>query len=43
MGNSHLTDPRKKFHTDKFPEQEQNTPALQNEMKPEPRLRRRNL
>ncbi|MFJ5789692.1 SDR family oxidoreductase [Lysinibacillus sp. NPDC093197] len=36
MGNSHLTDPRKKFHTEKFPDQEQGTPALQNEMKPKP-------
>jgi hypothetical protein len=36
MGNSHLTDPRKKFYTDKFPDQEQNTPALQKEMRPKP-------
>ncbi|WP_409368533.1 SDR family oxidoreductase [Lysinibacillus sp. 38-6] len=36
MGNSHLTDPRKKFHTGKFPDQEQHTPALQNEMSPKP-------
>jgi len=36
MGNPHLTDPRKKFHTEKFPDQEQNTPALQNEMSPKP-------
>jgi len=36
MGNPHLTDPRKKFHTKKFPDQEQNTPALQNEMSPKP-------
>lgn len=36
MGNSHLTDPRKKYHTEKFPDQEQNTPALQNEMSPKP-------
>eukprot|EP00130_Batrachochytrium_dendrobatidis_P008406 XP_006683281.1 hypothetical protein BATDEDRAFT_15057 [Batrachochytrium dendrobatidis JAM81] len=36
MGSSHLTDPRKKFHTDKFPDQEQDTPALQNEMRPKP-------
>ena len=36
MGNPHLTDPRKKFHTEKFPNQEQNTPALQNEMIPKP-------
>jgi NAD(P)-dependent dehydrogenase (short-subunit alcohol dehydrogenase family) len=36
MGNQHLTDPRKKFYSDKFPEQEQDTPALQNEMRPKP-------
>ncbi|WP_405103015.1 SDR family oxidoreductase [Oceanobacillus sp. FSL H7-0719] len=36
MDTSHLTDPRKKFHTDKFPDQEQDTPALQNEMRPKP-------
>ncbi|WP_336635888.1 SDR family oxidoreductase [Lysinibacillus fusiformis] len=36
MANSHLTDPRKKYHTEKFPDQEQNTPALQNEMSPKP-------
>lgn len=36
MGDSHLTDPRKKFYTDKFPEQEQDTPALQNKMSPKP-------
>ncbi|AXI08513.1 NAD(P)-dependent dehydrogenase [Oceanobacillus zhaokaii] len=36
MGSSQLTDPRKKFYTDKFPDQEQNTPALQNEMRPKP-------
>lgn len=37
MGNSqHLTDPRKKFYTDKFPDQEQDTPAIQNEMSPKP-------
>src|SRR5689334_19788906 len=36
MGNPHLTDPRKKFYTEKFPDQEQNTPALQNEMSPKP-------
>lgn len=36
MVNPHLTDPRKKFHTKKFPDQEQNTPALQNEMSPKP-------
>ncbi|WP_025115663.1 SDR family oxidoreductase [Lysinibacillus fusiformis] len=36
MVNPHLTDPRKKFYTEKFPDQEQNTPALQNEMSPKP-------
>ena len=37
MGNSqHLTDPRKKFYKDKFPDQEQDTPAIQNEMSPKP-------
>ncbi|MCM0623043.1 SDR family oxidoreductase [Lysinibacillus sp. OL1_EC] len=36
MGNPHLTDPRKKFHTEKFPNQEQNTPALQRGMIPKP-------
>ena len=36
MANPHLTDPRKKYHTGKFPDQEQNTPALQNEMSPKP-------
>ncbi|MCE4042878.1 SDR family oxidoreductase [Lysinibacillus fusiformis] len=36
MANPHLTDPRKKYHTEKFPNQEQNTPALQNEMSPKP-------
>ncbi|MFI2128925.1 SDR family oxidoreductase [Lysinibacillus fusiformis] len=36
MANPHLTDPRKKYHTEKFPNQEQNTPALQDEMSPKP-------
>jgi len=36
MGNPHLTDPRKKFHTEKFPNQEQNTPALQHGSIPKP-------
>lgn len=36
MGKEHLTDPRKKFYTEKFPDQEQNTPALQNKMNPKP-------
>lgn len=34
--NPHLTDPRKKYYTEKFPDQEQNTPALQNDMSPKP-------
>lgn len=36
MGNPNLNDPRKKFHTEKFPDQEQSTPAIQNEMSPKP-------
>ncbi|MFL2133925.1 SDR family oxidoreductase [Desemzia sp. FAM 24101] len=36
MENSHLTDPRKKYYAEKFPEQEQNTPALQSKMEPRP-------
>ena len=36
MENTHLTDPRNKYYADKFPEQEQNTPALQNKMEPRP-------
>lgn len=36
MGNKHLTDPRKKYHTGNFPDQEQNTPALQKDMSPKP-------
>lgn len=36
MTNSHLTDPRKKFYCEKFPSQEQETPALQTEMSPVP-------
>lgn len=36
MGNPNLVDPRKLYYTEKFPEQEQNTPALQNEMMPKP-------
>lgn len=36
MKNQHLTDPRKKFYTEKFPDQEQNTPALQSKMIPKP-------
>lgn len=36
MGKQHLVDPRKQFYTEKFPEQEQDTPALQNQMMPKP-------
>ena len=36
MENPHLTDPRKKFYSKKFPDQEQNTPALQSKMNPKP-------
>ena len=36
MENLHLTDPRKKFYSKKFPDQEQNTPALQSKMNPKP-------
>lgn len=36
MEKSHLTDPRKKYYADKFPDQEQDTPALQSKMKPKP-------
>lgn len=36
MGNKHLTDPRKKYHTGNFPDQEQETPALQKDMSPKP-------
>jgi NAD(P)-dependent dehydrogenase (short-subunit alcohol dehydrogenase family) len=34
MGN--LKDPRKMYHTDKFPAQEQDTPAIQKKMDPKP-------
>lgn len=34
--DSNLKDPRKMYHTDKFPDQEQDTPALQERMKPKP-------
>ncbi|CAM4271690.1 SDR family oxidoreductase [Lacicoccus alkaliphilus] len=34
MGN--LKDPRKMYHADKFPDQEQDTPAIQNKMDPKP-------
>lgn len=36
MSHSHLRDPRKMFHTEKFPNQEQTTPALQGAMHPKP-------
>ena len=36
MTNPHLNDPRKQFYTEKFPDQEQDTPAIQNEMSPKP-------
>lgn len=36
MGNPHLTDPRKLYYTEKFPDQEQDTPALQDKMSPKP-------
>jgi len=36
MKFSHLTDPRKKHYSDNFPEQEQDTPALQKRMNPRP-------
>ncbi|NLB21258.1 MAG: SDR family oxidoreductase [Clostridium sp.] len=36
MKDVNLTDPRKMYHTDKFPDQEQDTPALQEKMKPVP-------
>ncbi|WP_161878285.1 SDR family oxidoreductase [Alkalibacterium sp. MB6] len=36
MSDSHLVDPRKLYYSDKFPEQEQDTPAIQNKMSPKP-------
>lgn len=36
VGNPHLVDPRKLYHTKKLPNQEQNTPALQAKMTPKP-------
>lgn len=36
MTHSNLNDPRKKFYSDDFPDQEQDTPALQHEMTPQP-------
>lgn len=36
MKNDHLKDPRYLYHDGKFPDQEQNTPALQDDMSPKP-------
>lgn len=36
MSNSYLKDPRHMYHEGKFPDQEQDTPALQNDMSPTP-------
>jgi NAD(P)-dependent dehydrogenase (short-subunit alcohol dehydrogenase family) len=36
MNKPDLKDPRKLYYTDKFPDQEQGTPALQDEMQPKP-------
>lgn len=36
MSNEHLRDPRKMYHDGKFPKQEQDTPALQDDMSPAP-------
>ncbi len=36
MKKNKLIDPRKMYHNDKFPDQKQDTPALQEEMKPKP-------
>ncbi|WP_062532881.1 SDR family oxidoreductase [Jeotgalibaca dankookensis] len=36
MANDKLTDPRKVYQTEKFPDQEQGTPALQSNMQPRP-------
>lgn len=36
MSDSHLTDPRTKYFNQKFPDQEQETPALQHKMDPQP-------
>lgn len=36
MDNSNLNNPREMYHTGKFPDQEQDTPALQNRMDPKP-------
>lgn len=36
MENNNLRDPRKMYYTGEFPDQEQDTPALQDEMNPKP-------
>ena len=36
MPERKLTDPRTKYYNEKFPKQEQDTPAIQNDMKPQP-------
>ena len=36
MGNRNLNNPREMYHTGKFPDQEQGTPALQSKMDPKP-------
>lgn len=36
MNHNELTNPREKYYNDKFPEQEQDTPALQEKMEPQP-------
>ena len=36
MKNPHLTDPSTQYYAEKFPDQEQNTPALQSKMNPKP-------
>lgn len=36
MDHSKLTDPRKQFYSEDFPDQEQDTPALQHKMSPKP-------
>lgn len=36
MENGNLRDPRKEYYTGKFPDQEQDTPALQDDMEPKP-------
>ena len=36
MSNDYLRDPREMFYTQEFPDQEQDTPALQKKMEPKP-------